>query len=386
MSSLTEPVQVTDRRGFLPDSDPLESFETDGYGDASAAYLDQLETLGDNLPALLDEDVLRRDVESLPEMPDGLLANLDERERWRLCLLSGFLASAYVHSLGREDAASIPASIAVPLYECSRHFERKPILAYDLLCLRNFRRNEREKGFQPENIDTLLDFTTYEDERWFVAIHVAIEAAAGPALEAASRLHESVERADEDEVRATLETIQESVSEQTHLMKRMDERNDPDIFATEFRPYYKGFDNVVYEGVEEFDGEGQSFRGGSGAQSLALPSIDAALGIDHSDTGLTAHLDALRSYLPQDHREVVTRFETGADVRSYIREANSDELRRAYNECVGAVAEFRTVHFGQTMSYIRRMTAESSGTGGTDYESFLGTLKTKTESHRLEID
>jgi indoleamine 2,3-dioxygenase len=385
MNSPSEHVQITERRGFLPDADPLVSFDLERYDERTATYLRQLEEIGEDLPAILDEGELRAAVDSLPEMPAGVVADLDGPECWRLCLLSGFLASAYVHSIGRDTVDSIPASIAVPLYECSQRFKRKPILAYDLLCLRNFRRIEPAKGFQVENIETLLDFTTHDDERWFVAIHIAIEAAAGPGLDAAIGLQDAIVADDTDQVQASLETIQESVSKQTHIMKRMDERNDPEVFATEFRPYYKGFDDVVYEGVEAFDGEPQSFRGGSGAQSLALPSLDAALGIDHSGTGLTGHLDALRSYLPEDHRAVVTAFETGPDVRSYIQESGAEELFEAYNECVEAVAAFRTVHFGQTMSYIRRMTDDSAGTGGTDYESFLRTLKMETESHQLDV-
>lgn len=383
MSSLSDAVGTSERRGFLPSRDPLESFETDAFGTEEAAYLTHLEEIAEHLPALLDATRLRTEVQSLADMPEGLVSKLSERECWRLCLLGGFLASAYVHDIGNEPVDSIPASVAVPLYEASRRLEREPILAYDLLCLRNFRREQRERGLKLENIETLLDFTTHRDEQWFVAVHVAIEAAAGPALSAASRLHDGVEQDSRETAVAALETIQESVTRQTHLMKRMDEHNDPEVFATEFRPYYDGFDGIVYEGVEELDGEPQSLRGGSGAQSLALPSIDAALGIDHSGTGLTEHLDALRSYLPANHRAVVTAFEQGPSVRAYVRDSESEELVERYNDCVSAVAEFRTVHFGQTMAYIRRMTADSAGTGGTDYESFLRTLRMETESHQM---
>lgn len=383
MSSRSEAVSISDRRGFLPSNDPLESFETGAFDEETAAYLAQLEEVAENLPARLDAGGLRSDVRSLASMPEGLVEHLSRRECWRLCLLCGFLAGAYVHDIDNGPVDSIPASVAVALYETSRRLEREPILAYDLLCLRNFRRGDRDRGFRLENIDTLLDFTTHRDERWFVAVHVAIEAAAGPALEAATQLHDGVERDSRETVTAALETIEESVARQTQLMKRMDEHNDPSVFATEFRPYYDGFDDIVYEGVDELSGEPQSFRGGSGAQSLALPSIDAALGIDHSGTGLTDHLDALRSYLPANHRAVVTAFEQGPDVRSYIGDSDSNRLERTYNECVRAVAEFRTIHFGQTMAYIRRMTDDSAGTGGTDYESFLRTLKMETESHQL---
>ncbi|MFC7073837.1 indoleamine 2,3-dioxygenase [Halovenus rubra] len=370
-------------RGFLPDSDPMESFNEEPDFQSSNEFLRELDALTAALPDQLERNQLRPAVEALPAMPEGLVAELNTRGCWRLCLLSGFLGSAYVHHLGKESADSIPASIAVPLYETSQRLGRKPMLAYDVLCLHNFCRHESESGFGLDNIDTLVDFTTHEDERWFVKIHIAIEAAAGSGLVAARRLHESVRTDTPRAVEAALDTIHESLQRQTSHMQRMRERNDPETFAQQYRPYYDGFDGVVYEGVDAFDEEPQSFRGGSGAQSLALPSFDAALGIDHSGTGLTAHLDSLRSYLPDSHLAVAQAFERGPDVRSYVAERDSQTMRESYNDCIDAISSFRTVHFGQTIEYIRRMTGDTTGTGGTDYEAFLQLLQSKTEEHRL---
>jgi indoleamine 2,3-dioxygenase len=233
-----------------------------------------------------------------------------------------------------------------------------------------------------ENLDTLVDFTTLDDERWFVAIHVAIEAAAGPAIAACERAGRAVESDDRAALQASLETITESVNRQTGVMEQMLEGNDPEVFATEYRPYYAGFDGIRYEGVEELDGP-QSFRGGSGAQSMILPAIDATLGIEHDDVGLLGHLDELRSYVPDDHRAVVDRFAAGPDVRSFVDTAGDPALRGAYNDCIDAVTTFRTVHFGQSIQYIKLMTGETAGTGGTDYEAFLEGMKSGTAAHRL---
>lgn len=372
---------VSGGRGFLPGTDPLQSFPTAEHSPKVSRYLERIDALADRLPELLESGELRPAVSGL-QMPAGTVQSLGGREVWRLCLVSGFLASAYVHSIGREPADHLPAGVAVPLYECSQRLNREPMLAYDVLCLHNFRRETAANGLVLDNLETLVDFTTHRDEEWFVTIHVAIEAAAGPGLVACKRLQTAVRDADADAALTALGAIRDSVERQTAIMNRMHEHNDPEVFAREFRPYYDGFDGVVYEGVDALEGEPQHHRGGSGAQSLVLPTVDAALGIDHSMTGLTSHLDALRSYMPADHLAVVDAFERGPSVRSFV-ETGSEELRTAYNDCVEAVAEFRTVHFGQTMAYIRRMTGDSAGTGGTDYESFLQTLQSNTETHTL---
>ncbi|MFC7059751.1 hypothetical protein [Halovenus salina] len=368
-------------RGFLPDTDPLQSFTTAEYSPEVSRYLERMDTLAEQLPELLEAGELRSAVSEL-EVPAGTVSSLSEWACLRLCLVSGFLASGYVHNIEREQTDHIPAGVAVPLYKCSQRLNREPMLAYDVLCLHNFRRESESEGVVLDNLDTLVDFTTHRDEQWFVKVHVAIEAAAAPGLAACKRLQTAVRDDDSNAALEALATVRDSVERQTAIMNRMHEHNDPEVFAREFRPYYDGFDGVVYEGVNALDGEPQHHRGGSGAQSLALPSIDAALGIDHGMTGLTSHLDALRSYMPADHLAVVDELERGPSVRSFA-EGSSVELQTAYNDCVEAVTEFRTVHFGQTMAYIRRMTGDSAGTGGTDYESFLQTLQSNTEAHKL---
>lgn len=373
---------VSGGRGFLPSDDPLQSFERAAHSQAIGDYLGRLDELAAELPALLADGSLRPAVDEL-SAPAGVVESLNEHECWRLCLVSGFLASAYVHSIGEDSVAHIPPGVAVPLYDSSQRLERKPMLAYDTLCLHNFSRRAPAEGFALDNLETLVDFTTHRDERWFVKIHVAIEAAAGPALVSCQRLQKGVAADDTETVRTALETIADSVESQTDIMNRMSEHNDPETFATEFRPYYDGFDGVVYQGVAALDEEPQHHRGGSGAQSLVLPSVDAALGIDHGATGVTGHLDTLRAYMPSGHLAVVDRFEQGPALRPYVADSQDEQLQAAYNACVEAVAEFRTVHFGQTMAYIRRMTGDTAGTGGTDFESFLQTLQSTTEDHKL---
>lgn len=381
---VTNLVNEIKERGFLPTEDPLTEFDTDRHPPEISSYLQRFDQLGSELPNLIESGEVRSALRSLDPPPDEIITRLDEREITRLCKLSAFFASAYVHydHPDAEAVSTIPAGIAIPLYETSVSIGRKPILAYDLLCLHNFRRKDPDGELSPDNSDHIERFTHYDDERWFVIIHVAIEAAAEPAIAACTVAQQAVIDDDPTTLREALERIGDSLAEQARIMSRMTEGNDPEVFAHEFRPYYEGFDDVVYKGVEEFDGEPQSFRGGSGAQSSALPSIDATLGIEHELTKMVEKLGDMRSYMPPLHRSTIEELESGPDIVEYVTDHDTEELWNAYEECTAELERFRKIHFSQVIQYIREETGDEEGTGGTNYMKFLRKLQEETKSPR----
>lgn len=376
---------VTETRGFLPTKDPLERFPTEELPSVVTPYLEELDALMEDLPRLLDSGEFRSVVRRLDEPPAGLFDVLDRRETVRLCQVSSFLASGFVHQPDSPAVDRLPAATAIPLYRTSVSLGRKPILAYDVLCLHNFRRRSPTEtdGFELDNLDAVHLFTDLEDERWFTIIHVAIEAAAGPALVACARAQRAIAEDDHEVVRSSLETMAESLTRQTSIMRRMTEGNAPEAFVHEFRPYYEGFDGIVFEGVDELGGEPQTLRGGSGAQSSALPAIDAALGIEHESTELIDKLEAMRSYMPGHHREVISAFEAGPDIRRYVASVDDPALVDAFNRSIDGIVGFRNVHLEQVAQYIRKLTGETTGTGGTDYMKFLPLLREETTAQKL---
>lgn len=381
--TVPQPFELDGERGFLPAEDPLIAFKTDGHRPSVAGYLKRLDKLGAELPDRLEDGDLRLAVQDLEMPPDGLFDQLSGREVVRVCLLSGFFASGYVNEIGSEPVDQIPAGAAVPLYRSSELLGRKPILSYDVLCLHNWRRLDTDGGFALDNLDTVQQFRNLPDERWFVIIHVAIEKTAASALRACSRAQEAVRSDDPATLRDILETIADSLEAQTDIMRRMTEGNEPETFATEFRPYYDGFDEVVYEGVEAFGGNPQTYRGGSGAQSSTLPSIDATLGIDHEATALIEKLRDMRSYMPEAHRSAIAAFDDDVDVRPYVVDQDDEALDAAFNRCMEGLRSFREVHLKQVVQYIREETGETTGTGGTDYMPFLGKMREETEAQKV---
>lgn len=379
----TLPPGVDAERGFLARPDPLVAFDPGCHDGRVGEYLARLDDLGATLPERLEAGDLRPAVRNLEPPPDGALSDLTERELVRVRQITSFLASAYVNEVGADPVDRLPAGAAVPLYRSSSLLDRRPVVAYDVLCLHNFRRDDPGGGFDVETVDTVQQFTSLDDERWFVAVHVAIEAAAAPALTACPRAQRAVARDEPSSLEDALETISDSLEDQTAIMRRMTEGNDPSVFASEFRPYFDGFTDVVFAGVDELAGEPQSLRGASGAQSAVLPALDATLGVEHEATALLDVLGDMRSYMPSSHRAAVEAFEAGPDVRRYVAGRDDRSLVAAFNRCVDRLGTFRRVHFEQVVQYVREVAETTAGTGGTDFVPFLERMRAETEARTL---
>jgi indoleamine 2,3-dioxygenase len=367
-----ERFDVAPDRGFLPDAAPLPSFPPDAHD-----HLHRLDDLAEVLPGLLDRGALAPRLHALPEPPAGLVENAAERELLRAYSVAGFLVNAYVHS--KASTRPVPAGVAVPLYEAATRLDRTPVLSYDGYVLHNWRLADPEFGVTPPNLRALTTFTSARDEEWFIAVHAAIEATAGRALAAVGDAQGAALHDDPDRAARALATIAEGVGDVVALLERMPENNDPEQYAKGFRPYLGSIDGVEYECVPEFSGE-HSFRGASAAQSSALPALDAALGIDHSDSPLVSHLRDLRADMPPAHRSFVKTVEDGPDLRSYATGAD-DSVRAAYDDCVNQMVALRERHLDAVKRYLGD--SVDTGTSGIPYGRFLDAFIDDTRDARL---
>ena len=166
-------------------------------------------------------------------------------------------------------------------------------------------------------------------------------------------------------------------------MNRMPEKCDPFIYYNRVRPYIFGWKNnpatpegVIYEGVEDYNGEPQLFRGETGAQSSIVPALDALLGVTHSNDPLREYLDEMRLYMPKEHRELLN----GLDEWSENKRKNlsvDEKSRMIINEIINEVHTFRDKHLEYARVYIfeQSLTNNSNsnivGTGGTPFMKYL---------------
>src|SRR6266550_4572195 len=157
-------------RGFLPKPDPL---------DRLPGEFSPWEEIGRELPKLLLTGRVRSFVTQLPLLDAASLG--DVRERKRAMVILSFLGHSYVW--GENDIVeSLPPSLSVPWHRMALMLGRPPVLSYASYALDNWRRIDSKGPIELGNIALLQNFLGGQDEEWFVLIHVAIEAAAAPAL------------------------------------------------------------------------------------------------------------------------------------------------------------------------------------------------------------
>jgi indoleamine 2,3-dioxygenase len=375
-------------RGFLPVPDPLALLPEDFSPWDRAAR---------ELPKLLITGKVRTHLRELPILDDAA-ALRDGRERERAMMILSFLGHAYVWG-ETEIVTTIPACLAVPWYQVSQLLGRPPVLSYASYALENWRRLDPNRPIELGNIALRQNFLGGEDEEWFVLIHVAIEAAAAPALAAIPTAQQAVADDRAEVVAEQLAIIARTLEALHAILLRMPERCDPYIYFHRVRPYIHGWANhpslpsgMIYEGVEDYRGRPQSFRGETGAQSSIIPCLDAALGIAHAEDMLRSYLREMRDYMPPTHRKFIEAVEAGPSVRAYVQRLAKAHpaLRDAYNAAVEGVEVFRSTHLTYARNYIMKQSQRGThnpadiGTGGTPFMPYLKKHRDETARHRIK--
>jgi indoleamine 2,3-dioxygenase len=383
---MNQGVSVDQKRGFLPAADPLDELPT---------YFAPWEAVARELPKVLIAGQVRRRVNDLPLLDANRLS--DHREIQRAMTILSFLGHAYVW--GEPNLVDrLPAVLARPWHQVSELVGRPPVLSYASYALENWKRLDVTGPIELGNICLRQNFLGGQDEEWFVLIHVAIEAKAGPALCAILAAQKAVAEDRPEIVANQLATIARSIEQMHAILLRMPERCDPYVYFHRVRPYIHGWANhpslpsgMFYEGVAAFAGRAQKFRGETGAQSSIVPSLDAALGIMHEQDMLHSYLVEMRDYMPPAHRAFIAAIEAGPSVRDYVsgHYKRAPGLRESYNAAVEGLERFRSTHLEYAHRYIIKQSRggarnpNSVGTGGTPFGPYL--KKHRDETARGKI-
>lgn len=295
--------------------------------------------------------------------------------------------------------------------KAAAHLEVPPIATYAALNLWNYKPlTEGADITIPDNLVSLHTATGTDDESWFLIISNAMEARAGPLIHTMLAAMSAVEINDVPTIIHGLNTLKDGINEIGQLLRRMDERCNPQLFYHHIRPFLAGSMNMEAAGLpkgvfyDEGDGKGswRKYRGGSNGQSSLLQFFDAVLSVNHDRCG-GFHAE-MRQYMPGPHARFLEDVEAAANIRQYVeRHSDNEGLSSAYNEAVKALTEFRDVHIALVTRFIvipsrmaapkggivRRDIASSStkeerkeelvGTGGTKLIPFLRTSRDETK-------
>lgn len=288
-----------------------------------------------------------------------------------------------------------------------------PIATYAALNLWNWTPLDGKSNLtQPDNLVAQHTATGTDDESWFLIISNAMEARAGPLIEAMLGAMEAVDQDDVPTIIDALRYFAKSMADIGRLLERMDERCNPQVFYHTIRPFLAGSMNMEAAGLpngvfyDEGDGKGKwrKYRGGSNGQSSLLQFFDAVLSVNHSRCG-GFHAE-MRRYMPGPHARFLDDIEAIANIRDYVdNHQDQTELVAAFNEAVAALGAFRDKHIALVTRYIiipsrmgkpantvnRRdiasastkmaleaQTQELRGTGGTKLIPFLRTSRDET--------
>ena len=336
---------------------------------------DDVEHIAKNLPKILANNQIEYEVLNLETEKDISNLSIDELER--AMLLYSYIGHGYIWG-GTSIEKVIPKNISKTWYKISQKLDRPPILSYASYALNNWKLQDVNKPFDLENIRILQNFLGGMDEDWFIMIHIAIEHEAKEILNNLKTYY-----LDQNEDQSYLENALVSIKKINQIMNRMPEKCDPFIYYNRVRPYIFGWKNnpatpngVIYEGVEEYGGNPQLFRGETGAQSSIVPALDALLGVTHSNDPLKEYLDEMRLYMPKEHRNLLNDLDQWSE-NNRSNSTTEDSSVVLSDEIIKEVHAFRNKHLEYARIYIHEQSLSNQnnsnvvGTGGTPFMKYL---------------
>lgn len=368
--------EVTSTFGFLsPDASDLHKLPKELLCIKEAAL---------DLPRSLITGQVRKHLNSLPQF-DAVEFCKQASPSQKKCAMVyyTFLIQAYVW--GEDEPPSVlPANLAVPAWMIGKSLGQPPLLTYSNYVLDNWSRIDTQTPIDLSNIVMRQPFLGGQDEAWFVLIHVAIEASAGPMLTDIPKLMKAAEQKDESQLLEFMTGIINAWDKMNGIFSRMPERCDPYIYFHRVRPWIHGWkdnpsmkDGLIYEGVKDTNGRPQVYRGQTGSQSSIMPTMDALFGIAHSVDPLRVYLDELHRYRPPAHQSFIEQIRERSVLRATVAQLDSAPLTECYNNCILSATQFRTQHLEYAATYINKQNHGSRGntsdvgTGGTPFMKYL---------------
>ncbi|MEK7636099.1 MAG: hypothetical protein AAB362_00180 [Patescibacteria group bacterium] len=377
---------VSKERGFLPKKDPQKLF---CYPREHGELYRRYDEVTQNIPTMLYAGTLRAHLEKLPPLPIEDIGFLENARDAKLAFrYLSFLVSAYawadcVRDIDAPHAKTIPANLAVPFSALAKKLCVQPILAYWSYALSNFAVIDKEKPIEFSNLRLLQHFTVppYDhDESGFILPHVEIEAEAGLGLCAIVTAKNAVFHRDISMFVSALSEISASLRTMSETFRTIPSVCSPDHYYLHVRPWIFYFKDITYEGVGHFD----ILKGETGAESAAIMSFDRALGVSHTETELTKHLEQLKMYRTPEQRAWLRAIEESSSIREFaILHKDDARVKDAFNDAHSALGEFRREHINAAIVYIKHKGRGDIATGGTHYERFLGKLIEETKASML---
>lgn len=372
---------ITSQYGALPQFAPEVNSETSLY---FGEYLEFVR----ELPNILYSGAIRLLIHQLPLLPLEDLWESDEESALLMFRDLSFIVSAYawnrcIDDIDQPHETHIPAHIAQPLWILAKKLGIPPILSYFFYAMSNFEIVDPALPISFENTRLIRHFTISPHdthESGFILPHDEIEAEAGPGLVMIPAAHDAVLLDYPEMYISALAHIRDALITMAGTLRSIPSVCSPDVYYIHVRPWIFYFQNITYEGVGFFE----KIKGETGAQSVAPLSFDAALGVGHTHTQLTDHLDELKKYRPLVYQQWLSAIRQGPSLKEYAeKNKGNPAIKNVFNEANSALVEFRKDHLRLAVQYIKEKGRGDIATGATHYERFLGQLIKDTENNKV---
>ncbi|NXG60224.1 I23O2 dioxygenase, partial [Hemiprocne comata] len=362
-----------------------------------------------DLPQLITSHQLRSRVHQMPQLSTQHLRGHKELHLAHLVL--SFITMGYLWQEGEEGTVKVlPRNLAVPFWEVSQALGLPPILSHADFVLANWRR-KNPNG----NLDTIISLPGGQSLRGFILVTLLVEKAAVPGIKAIVQAIRAILQLEEETLHKALQELADAIRDMREALQRMQDYVDPAVFYAVIRIFLSGWkdnpampDGLIYEGVCD---QPMAFSGGSAAQSTILHAFDELLGIRHSQEN--SHGDSwscqMRDYMPPPHRAFVEEIHRAPSLKQHVLSSGDMRLCTAFNQCVSALADFRSHHITIVTKYITIAAAkakaeqaelgdragpstgkppsalEAKGTGGSHIFSFLKSVRDTTREGMISV-
>ena len=403
---LMETHGVSFETGFLAEQ-PLRWLPKDTDHVRQANDFTQLDAMAYALERTIIERRVTESIKRL-DVPSWSFEDLPWPIVHRLMLIYAMVTHAYfrevypyrnVSGLMQDQSPKLlPAQLAVPLWRASRRIGMEPTMSYSLYALWNYYRKDPGHPVSPNNLELIHSFTGTLDERWFVWVHQAVEVAFAPGIPELlkacllSRARDpdgsmpSLRQLDEDviveEMIHCLENAAMAARDAVAVLKRMRKHCDYGTYFNRVRLFFTFPNSVVFEGVEELEGEPQHKLGETGGQTPFMHFQLAATGIDHDDD---PYFPRMRGYMAKPFRDLIELVKQISRIRTFVLERRRNvRLVQAYNALIQAVPlDWRLVHMRLVEDFIGQF-GEGHGTGKPPLD-WLSALHNKAQTYLIEL-
>lgn len=298
----------------------------------------------------------------------------------RLFVMLSFISHVFIRgAINYNNGVDVlPKKLATPLVELAEKVGVMPIGSY--ASTTQFNVLPFTSNTSDDDIVIMGSATGLGDEVWFYKSGLIIERLSCEYIEGVLGVHEAFNANDKNGAYNGLLKILNITKQFKPKLMRLREKCRVEQFYGVIRKYLAGWKNdCQFTNGVEYEGFGRMvLPGATAAQSPFIQLVDITLGIGHK--GDFAQL--MYECVPAGDRRVLDYFKATPSLHDIVHTLKDPACTEIYEKILQSLYEFRDEHLKIVAQYILKPAslshASTTGTGGSDPQSFLVSYKQDT--------